>query len=168
MSFTFAWSAPSPASRSLPRRGSCGFYGVATWNGFRDPRQLDFERLAEIADRLAGAANRFRFIQLPFNLTMTEAFTNGLLERAARAGITVVASASILQGRLASNGLPALDALLPGLETPAQRAIQFTRSTPGITTALVGMSSAAHVAENLALARVPPLAPEAYSRIYDH
>ena len=50
----------------------------------------------------------------------------------------------------------------PGLQTDAQRAIQFTRSTPGIGVALVGMSQAAHVRENLAVAEVPPLGAEAY------
>jgi len=53
-----------------------------------------------------------------------------------------------------------------GLETDAQRAIQFTRSTPGITVALVGMSKPAHVSENLALANVPPLTEQQYAGLY--
>jgi aryl-alcohol dehydrogenase-like predicted oxidoreductase len=56
--------------------------------------------------------------------------------------------------------------LLPGLETGAQRAIQFTRSTPGIAVALVGMSSAGHVRENLGVARVAPAARDDYLRLY--
>jgi len=72
-------------------------------------------------------------------------------------GLMVFASASLLQGRL-SEGLPAEIARhLGGLATDAQRAIQFVRSTPGVTTALVGMSRREHVDENLATARVPPL-----------
>jgi aryl-alcohol dehydrogenase-like predicted oxidoreductase len=55
---------------------------------------------------------------------------------------------------------------LPGLGTNAQRAIQFTRSTPGIAAALVGMSKRAHVEENLGVARVAPVAREAYVRLY--
>jgi aryl-alcohol dehydrogenase-like predicted oxidoreductase len=43
------------------------------------------------------------------------------------------------------------------LQTDAQRALQFARSAPGITCALVGMKTPAHVEENAALARVDPL-----------
>ena len=56
---------------------------------------------------------------------------------------------------------------LPGLEdrTP-QRAIQFTRSTPGISVALVGMGRREHLIENLGVAKVPPVDREAYQRLY--
>ena len=39
----------------------------------------------------------------------------------------------------------------------AQVALHFARSTPGVTTALVGMREVEHVAENLAVAALPPL-----------
>ena len=60
-------------------------------------------------------------------------------------GVNVIASASILQARLTRNIPPVIGERLTGLATDAQRAIQFTRSTPGITTALVGMGRAEHV-----------------------
>ena len=78
------------------------------------------------------------------------------VEAATRLGIAVVASASILQGQLSRRLPQALTEAFPGLETSAQRALQFVRSTPGIATALVGMGSRAHAAENLAVARVEP------------
>jgi len=82
------------------------------------------------------------------------------LERALSCGvreIAVFASASVLQGRLTRMlPQPVRDALA-GLGTDAQRALQFARSTPGITCALVGMKTAAHVDDNAALARVEPL-----------
>jgi aryl-alcohol dehydrogenase-like predicted oxidoreductase len=56
--------------------------------------------------------------------------------------------------------LPAVAARAPvrrALQTDAQRALQFARSAPGITCALVGMKTPAHVEENAALARVDPL-----------
>jgi aryl-alcohol dehydrogenase-like predicted oxidoreductase len=97
---------------------------------------------------------------------MPEAFTNGTLELAAKSEITVVASATLMQARLSRDLPQALAEKLPGLSTDAQRAIQFTRSTPGIAAALVGMSNAAHVAENLGVAGVRPLATEAYHDLY--
>jgi aryl-alcohol dehydrogenase-like predicted oxidoreductase len=156
--------------------GKIQFYGMATWEGFRknagDQNALSLTRIAEIAHGIAGNQHHFRFIQLPFNLAMTEALTvcndgkTSVLHAARDLGITVVASASILQARL-SRGLPDhLVAHLPGLSTDAQRAIQFTRSTPGITTALVGMSDPAHVTENLEVARLAPLDAIEYADLH--
>jgi len=150
--------------------GKIRYYGTATWDGYRKPAgardALNLARLLEIAAEAGGRSHHFRFIQLPFNLAMPEAFTNGVLELAAKSGITVVASATLLQARLSRDLPQALAEKLPGLSTDAQRAIQFTRSTPGIAAALVGMSRAAHVAENLAVAGVAPLATETYHDLY--
>ncbi len=154
----------------LVAAGKIRYYGTATWDGYRRPATardaLDLGRLIEIAQAEGGAQHHFRFIQLPFNLAMPEAFTNGVIERAAQAGIAVVASASLLQARLARDLPDALAEKFPGLTTDAQRAIQFTRSAPGILSALVGMSQAAHVAENLQIAAVPPLAGNEYLALF--
>jgi aryl-alcohol dehydrogenase-like predicted oxidoreductase len=148
--------------------GKIRYYGTATWNGYRVKPDaadaLNLARLIEIAHEVGGGSHHFRFIQLPFNLGMVEA--SGLLETAQRARIAVVASASLLQGRLASDLPEVLAEKIPSLATDAQRAIQFTRSTPGITAALVGMSKAAHVAENLGVQAVAPLSREAYAAIF--
>jgi aryl-alcohol dehydrogenase-like predicted oxidoreductase len=159
--------------------GHIQHYGVATWNGFRiapdAPGYHSLENMVEIARGVAGDSHHFCFIQLPVNLAMPEALTFQnqkvgdeyvcVLEAAERFGITVVASASILQGQVA-RGLPeALRTALGSLATDAQTGIQFTRSVPGITTALVGMSRAAHVAENLELVAIEP-APESAMRLF--
>jgi aryl-alcohol dehydrogenase-like predicted oxidoreductase len=156
------------------------FYGVATWNGFRVPRGSkgyhSLDRMVSLAREVGGEAHGFRFVQLPFNLAMPEALTLAnqlvggqplsLLEAAERLGVTVISSASIFQGRVAQ-GLPAdLRETLGSLPTDAQTAIQFVRSAPGITTALVGMSSREHVEENLQLARVAPVAAEQFMQLF--
>ena len=158
----------------IAAEGRIGFYGAATWEGFRQASGgLKLSRLVEIARDTGGADHHFRFIQLPFNLAMTEAITQqpesvdgqkvSVLEAAGKAGVNVIASATLLQSKL-SRGLPAaLAERIPGFETDAQRAIQFTRSTPGITVALVGMSNAEHVRENLAVSQVQPIKPEEYA-----
>jgi len=84
---------------------------------------------------------------------------------AERLGVTAIASASMLQARLAK-GLPEqIRERLGGLQTDAQTAIQFVRSTPGITTALVGMSRVEHVEENLALVQVEPADDRTFSQL---
>jgi aryl-alcohol dehydrogenase-like predicted oxidoreductase len=71
-------------------------------------------------------------------------------------------SASMFQAKLAQNLPPFVGEALKGLSTDAQRAIQFVRSTPGVTTALVGMSQRTHVDENMAVAAVPPASVEEF------
>jgi aryl-alcohol dehydrogenase-like predicted oxidoreductase len=156
-------------------------YGVATWNGFRaapdEKNYHSLERMLGIAREAGGDGHGFRFVQLPFNLKMTEALTSenqplgservSLLQAAADMGVTVMASASILQGKL-SRGLPvALREPLGSLPSDAQTGIQFVRSAPGITTALIGMSQVRHVEENLNLVRVPPSTPEDFQRLFE-
>ncbi len=151
------------------------YYGVATWDGFRRPsgapEGLSLPAIARLAAEAGGSGHRFRFVQLPFNLAMPEAYAQAqqgetVATAAARLGITVVASASLLQARLTRN-LPAdLAAKLTGTATDAQRAIQFTRSTPGIAVALVGMSNPQHVRENLQLASLAPLSEQDYRALY--
>jgi len=57
-------------------------------------------------------------------------------------------------------------AALSGLETDAQRSLQFVRSTPGVTTVLVGMKQVGHVEENLKVAHVAPAAAEQYAKLF--
>jgi len=56
---------------------------------------------------------------------------------------------------------------VPGFATDAQRALQFARSAPGVTAALVGMARVAHVEENLALLAMPPLSADAVVGLFD-
>jgi len=53
-----------------------------------------------------------------------------------------------------------------GLQSDAERALQFVRSSPGITTALVGMSHAEHVRANVRLVGIPPATVEEFSQLF--
>jgi aryl-alcohol dehydrogenase-like predicted oxidoreductase len=75
-------------------------------------------------------------------------------------------SASILQGQLTRSLPSVIGETFESLETDGQRAIQFVRSSPGVTTALVGMKQIAHVEENLKTAQVPPASWEQYSKLF--
>jgi len=165
---------------SAVRSGKIRRYGTATWNGYRQPPQasdsLSLAEVVEAARAAAGAEHHFKVIQLPYNLAMTEAFTRAnqmvdgqavsTLEAARRLGIYVVASASVYQGQLTRNLPEVIGDFLPGLATDAQRALQFVRSTPGIGSALVGMKRVAHVEENLAVAKVPPIPWSDFQRLF--
>lgn len=167
----------------LERRVSEGkvrMYGTATWNGYRQEKNssgyLSLEEFVNIAKEVAGEKHHFKVIQLPYNLAMPEALTvknqsvggevASVLEAAQRLGITVIASSSLLQRQLSSNLPNFIGECLTGLETDAQRALQFVRSTPGITTALIGMSNIDHVKENMKVAQTPPASVEDFIKLF--
>jgi len=164
---------------SAVRTGKIQFYGVATWNGFRQETSardaMQLAELSAVAAEIAGDQHHFRFVQLPFNLGMTEALTLGnqsvdgktmtVMEAAEELNVTLIASASLLQGQVASN-LPAFVAEALGLESDAERALQFARSSPGITSALVGMSREEHVRANTKLVNVPPATIDQLSKLF--
>jgi aryl-alcohol dehydrogenase-like predicted oxidoreductase len=160
--------------------GKIQIYGTATWNAYRvgqeSPEALSLPDLLRVAEEVGGKDHHFRAIQLPYNLAMLEALSartqrvDGkavpVLEVARAHGMLVFASASLLQQKLTESLPEEIQAWFPGLEKDAQRAIQFVRSTPGITSALVGMSRREHVSENLRTAQAPPLNLEQFRAIF--
>jgi aryl-alcohol dehydrogenase-like predicted oxidoreductase len=155
------------------------FYGLATWNAFRQTENaqdfLSLSAMESLARDVAGGSHHFRFVQLPCNLGMTEALTRAnqpldgarvpIVEAASKIGITLVASAAMLQGQL-SRGLPPFVTSALGMKSDAERAMQFVRSTPGITTALVGMSRIEHVRANLSLVGIAPASEDQFTRLF--
>jgi aryl-alcohol dehydrogenase-like predicted oxidoreductase len=147
--------------------GDIGCYGCATWNGLRTPPDtrghLDISELVGIARDVGGEDHHFRVVQLPVNLAMSEAVrvptqrlggrrVVPLLQAATELGLSVVASATLMQSRLTTGLPPELRDAFPSLASDAQRAIAFVRSLPGVSSALVGMRTEDHVIENLAAA----------------
>jgi aryl-alcohol dehydrogenase-like predicted oxidoreductase len=154
-------------------------YGTATWNAYRvglpSVEALALSDVLRLAEEVGGKDHHFCALQLPFNLAMLEARTANtqpagrklapLLQVARAHGLMVFASASLLQGQL-THGLPSESrSWFPGMRTDAQRALQFVRSTPGITCALVGMSNLEHVQENLGTASTAPMTLEQFRAI---
>jgi aryl-alcohol dehydrogenase-like predicted oxidoreductase len=143
--------------------GDIARYGCATWNGFRAARgtrgHLELAEVVAAAHDAGGPDHRCRVVQLPINLAMPEAVRLStqrvrgrempFLHAAAELGISVVASASLLQARLAADLPHQVREALPGYSTDAQRALSFVTSLP-VSSALVGMRTIAHLDENLA------------------
>lgn len=171
----------------LEERASAGDirrYGVATWDAFRvDESAESYLSLSEIVSRARAAADatgntesHLRAIQLPFNPLMADAFTvwshetaNGernALGFARDTGLSVFTSGSLAKGRL-TEGLPeGIDVWIPG-DTPSQRAINFARSAPAVTSALVSMRSTEDIEENVAAGTFEPMGSEAFEVVFE-
>lgn len=161
------------------KEGRLRYYGLATWGAFRVAEgsrdYISLLEVAHLAREAGGEHHHLRFIQLPFNLAMPEAyaFINQsvgkeklpLLPAAARLGIAVMGSATLYQGHL-THGLPEVVGHILGMKNDAENAIQFSRSAPGLTSSLIGMGHKEHVAANLMPALVPPTSPEEWKRLF--
>jgi aryl-alcohol dehydrogenase-like predicted oxidoreductase len=175
------------AFETLERRVQAGdirHYGVATWEAFRvGPDRDAYLSLPEVAERARAAAETvgapatsLRAIQLPFNVYMADAFTveshegadgpKSALWFASDAGLDVFTSASLMQGELVGGMPEEVAAKLDGA-TAAQRALNFARSAPGVTSALVGTGSPEHVAENVAAGEYEPLGAGAFDAVFE-
>ncbi|MFB6303068.1 MAG: aldo/keto reductase [Haloferacaceae archaeon] len=167
--------------------GDLDRYGLATWTAFRvgadDP---SFLSLYEVLDRARAAADaagadehHFRAIQLPFNPMMAEAFTvrsheargdvaiPNVLSVAREADVGVFASATLGQGEVLEKGIPEdVEVWFKG-DTITQKAINFARSAPAVTCALVGSRRPAHVLENADAGTFDRMGDEAFDVVFE-
>jgi aryl-alcohol dehydrogenase-like predicted oxidoreductase len=149
------------------KEGLIQFYGMATWECFRvpqnNPQYFSLLEILQLAKEAGGTEHGFRFIQLPYNMYLDQAYMlknqpdNGnavsILESAKNNHIGVFTSVPFMQGKLLSPGvMPEFSNLKPSL-----RALQFIRSTPGVLAPLAGQKSDSHVQENLSIMNIPPL-----------
>jgi aryl-alcohol dehydrogenase-like predicted oxidoreductase len=133
------------------------FYGLATWNGFRQkklmPGLLNLAKVLECAKEVGGEEHHFKAIQLPYNLVMLEALkvknqgSATILQAAKEARISVFVSSCLMQSQVAQ--LPQrVYEKLPLAPTSIVKAIEFVLSTPGICAAYAGMKKLEHLMEN--------------------
>jgi aryl-alcohol dehydrogenase-like predicted oxidoreductase len=148
-----------------------GTYGLACWSAFeRDaPTLLDLSRVMRAARGAADHGNTgFGAIETPLNWLYRNPVVaprnRSLLSVCRENQLILLGSSPLLGGRFAR--LPAeLARAVPGQLSDAQRSIQFARSLPGACATLVGMTRAAHVAENLRLRQVPALRRSVVQRL---
>ena len=151
------------------------FYGMATWECYRvdsdNPQFLSLQDTIDIAKQVGGENHGFRFIQLPYNMSLDQALmeknqtVNGnqvsILDAAKEFGIGVFTSVPLMQGKLLAPGMmPEFGNLKPNL-----RALQFIRSTPGVLAPLVGHKMESHVDENLEIMQIPPMEANEFSSL---
>jgi len=171
------------------KEGKIRSYGVSTFSGFRvetddalfqslTSLQGLAEKAAQVAHGDTGAKHAFKLVEMPFNQAMPEAFTRfnqatghgnvaSTIQAAFQLKVYAMASHTLAKGMLARECVDAVVRAMPGLANHAQRAIQFNRSTPGLGTSLVGVSTPAHLDDLLAVARIPPLAKAEFLALFE-
>lgn len=161
--------------------GRIGCYGLATWRAFRaSPGEKGYISIAgakALAKRAAGEkADRFLCVQMPLSITMPEAIqrptqwmgeaTVPAVAAARILGLAVVGSGSIGQGKVPTMNESLVKWLGEDFPDDNQRALQFSRSASGLTTALVGMKQPDHVAANLEVQSRAPLSRAVFELMF--
>lgn len=152
---------------SKRKEGKIQSYGMATWECFRvtedNSQYMPLWEILNLAKQVGGQNHGFRFIQLPFNMYLDQAFILknqkfgneklSFLNASKKNNIAVFTSVPLMQGKLLAPGV------MPefGTMTAPRRALQFIRSTPGVTAPIVGQKSPHHLKENLEIMKIPPM-----------
>lgn len=157
------------------KEGTIKYYGMATWDCFRVPKEnsqyMSLSDILKLAKEAGGEENGFKFIQLPYNMYFDQALAiknqtvNGqeisILDASKNLGIGVFASVPLMQAKLLGpNVIPEFDDL-----KPVHRALQFVRSTPGIIAPLVGQKLSSHVEENLQIVKISPMSESEFNQL---
>jgi aryl-alcohol dehydrogenase-like predicted oxidoreductase len=169
------------ALESAVERGWIGAYGLATWDGFllpdSDRSHLSILDLFDVALEVGSADHHLRALQLPYGLAMGEGavlesqlgpdgHSRAILDSLRQTGTAVFASAPLYGGRLVGHVPGFVRDAFPEAPSDVTAALQFVRSTANVTSAVVGMREAAHVEENLRLARIPRADPQVPQRLF--
>eukprot|EP01017_Pseudomicrothorax_dubius_P040184 TRINITY_DN6251_c0_g1_i7.p1 TRINITY_DN6251_c0_g1~~TRINITY_DN6251_c0_g1_i7.p1 ORF type:complete len:229 (+),score=62.47 TRINITY_DN6251_c0_g1_i7:738-1424(+) len=152
--------------------GKIKSYGMATWVVFRarpdeEKLYLPLEKVVEIAEKVGGKNHNLKYIQVPINIMMPEAFAQkwqettsvdekgvhrkqivNLVSAARQLNVQVISSAPLLQGSMMQVPMPTDVFKCAHL---GAKHLQFIRSTPAqaLLTTLVGMKRNRHVKMNL-------------------
>lgn len=166
---------------TLVEEGKIKAYGIAAWNGFLyeqgHTEYLSLRDIISIAEEVGGKAHHMKYLESPFNLGKPHAYAYAnqkgpdgryytLLQAAYGYGLQFFAASSLLQMNLFKGKFDAklTELLGTGELTDIISALQFARSG-GVMSALFGAVDPQHVEDNLMLAFLPQVAPEALGAI---
>jgi aryl-alcohol dehydrogenase-like predicted oxidoreductase len=166
------------------KAGKLRSYGLATWKSCRVPTNDEmFQSLTSqvaTAEKAAGdpQAHHMRLVTMPYNVNMLEGFTRfnqatgqgnvaSTVQAAYQLGLYFIGTHTLMGGQLLDEQPPILRQTMGDLRTNAQRAMQFSRSTPGVGTAMVAMADKAHVDEALELGKVDPLPRKTFLKMFE-
>lgn len=154
--------------------GKLSYYGLAGWNGLlNEPNNPEYISLKNVVD-LAGSG--FKFLQVPFNLAKTHAYSvknqeiDGemytLFEAAQKLGLHVITSSSFLQTNLFKRPFNQAVSKLLGAEfSDFQKALRFCAASPSAC-ALFGSKDPEHVKSNLEIAKKQKVSKKNFEALF--
>lgn len=166
----------------LVDEGKIRHYGIASWNGFlydeSHTEYLSLKDMVAIAVEAGGKEHHFKYIQSPYNIAKTQAYSYSnqqgpdgryytLMQAAHGYGLKMMGSSSLLQANIFQSKFdPKVGELLGTSElNDLSSALQFARMGT-VVSSLFGAVDPQHVEDNLVLAYVPNAKPENVARLF--
>lgn len=159
--------------------GTIRYYGISSHSGLTvaptEKGHLPLERILRAAGESGGDNHHLRFLQAPLSLGDLRPLNTvidtprgklPLPEAAAAYDLNFLAYMPLAQGQLVDNLPVELAASFPECSSDALRALQFVRSTPGVSHVSTGMRNQSHLEENLQLREYPPTPPEIWRQLF--
>ena len=170
---------------TLVTEGKIKAYGLAVWNAFSyeegNDEHINIEEVYDVACRVGGAEHHFKYLQLPFNIAKTQAYSLATqkmrdgrfytpLQVAHKLGLGVIGSSSLLQMHLFQKPFrPEVGYVLDStmkLTSDIQLALQFARSTRGFVSSLFSSQQSEHVKSNIEISQIPAVNSNKYNLLY--
>jgi len=166
------------------KEGKIRHYGIACWNGFlyeeSHQEYISLKEMVAIAEEVGGKEHHFKYVQSPYNIAKSQAFTYSnqkgpdgryytLMQAVHGYGLKMVASSSLLQMNLFKGRFDESVGELLGTSSlnDVSSALQFAR-TGNVVSALFGAVDPKHVEDNLLLAYVPDTKYENLTQIFEN
>jgi len=166
----------------LVQEGKIRHYGIAAWNGFlydnNHTEYMSVKDMVEIAQEVGGEKHHFKYIQSPYNIAKTDAYTFSnqegpdgkyytLMQAVYGYGLKMMASSSLLQANVFKAKFDSKVGNLLGTNelNDVATALQFAR-TGNVVSALFGAVDPKHVEDNLLLAYIPNPKKENISKVF--
>lgn len=170
---------------TLVTEGKIKAYGIAVWNAFSyeegNAEHINIEEVYDVACRVGGSGHHFKYLQLPFNIAKTQAYSLATqkmrdgkfytpLQVAHKLGLGVIGSSSLLQMHLFQKPFrPEVGYVLDStmtLTSDIQLALQFARSTRGFVSSLFSSHQSEHVKSNTEISQIPAVNSSQYNLLY--
>ncbi len=166
----------------LVEEGKIRHYGIASWNAFLyeegHTEYISLKEMVEIAVEVGGKGHHFKYVQSPYNIAKTQAYTYSnqlgpdgkyytLMQVLHGYGLKMVASSSLLQMKLFKGRFDLNISKALGTQelTDVATALQFARMG-NVVSALFGAVDPLHVEDNLLLAYAPNTSKEAIDGLF--
>ena len=166
----------------LVEEGKIRHYGIASWNAFlyeeEHTEYISLKEMVEIALEVGGPGHHFKYIQSPYNIAKTQAYTYSnqkgpdgkyytLMQMVHGYNLKMVASSSLLQMNLFKGKFNDDVSMALGTDklSDVATALQFARMG-NVVSALFGAVDPLHVEENLLLSYVPNAPRESIDQLF--
>jgi aryl-alcohol dehydrogenase-like predicted oxidoreductase len=159
--------------------GKIKYVGISSWNGFIRNKDksisIDLEKIIEISKNTL-VKNSFKYIQIPYNLGMTEHLTQksqiinkqkcSLISASKKYSLKIISNAPFHNGKLFSIDFPHQISNICNSNNKSEAALKFALSNPGVDLVLMGTTNINHLYKAIHTTSKERISPSSYKKLF--